>query len=169
MDLRNFRTSRRLLRERGVYGLPEHVMGVYIALRDGAQRGSAARRTDDDVVFAVLFLLRSGYAFEKGLVEVMQVHLSDSLGHLRTAIEAAGFVDLVRRDRALARTWLEAADDEARYALYRKVFKTRRLFPKADPLMRQLSLMYDWASRIASHGSVYSFSTRLAVAQQGTA
>ncbi len=169
MDLRNFRTSRRLLREHGVYELSERVMGAYTALRDGAQRATTPRRTDDDVVFAVLFLLRSGYAFEKGLVEVMQVHLSDSFGHLRTAIEAAGFADLVRRDRALARTWLESADDEARYALYRRIFRTRQLFPKADPLMQQLVPMYDWASRMAAHGSVYSFSTRLAVAQQGTA
>jgi len=169
MDVRNFRTSRRLLRETGVYELPERVMDVYTFLRDSTQRASTPRTTDDDVVFAVLFLLRSAYAFEKGLVEVMRVYLSDSMGYLRMAIESAGFVDVVRRDQKLARTWLDAGGNEARYALYRKKFGTKRMFPEADPLMRQLYVMYDWASRMASHGSLYAFSMRLVVAQEGTA
>lgn len=167
-DLANFRTSRRLFRENGLYELPERVTGVYTALRESVERAKAnPRQVDDDVTFAMLFLMRSAYAFERGLVEVMQVHLSDSFGHLRSALEAAGFADLVRRDRSLAGTWLDAANDEARYDLYRKKFRTNRMFPEADPPMRQIRLMYDWASRMASHGSVYSFSTRLDVVREG--
>ncbi len=169
MDLRNFRTARKLLQHYGLYELPERITAVYTALRDSPQAGPVSRRGDDDIVFAAIFVMRSGYSFEKGLVEVMRVHLSDSWGYMRSAIEAAGFVDLVRRDHALARTWLGAGTDEAQYELYRKRFRMARLFPEADPLMRKLRAMYDWASRMASHGSPYSFSMRLLVAQQGTA
>lgn len=94
MDLRNFRTSRRLLRDNHLYDLPQRVTGVYTATRESVQHATTQRKTDDDVFFAVLFLLRSAYAFEKGIVEVMRLHLGDSYGYLRSAIEAAGFADL---------------------------------------------------------------------------
>lgn len=163
----NVRVSRRLLRGHGISELSEHIVNVYLAVRDMVERGPDRRRKADDVIFSTMFLLRSCYVFEKGLVEVMRGHLSDSLTYLRDAVEAAGFVDVVRRDRPLARTWVEASTDEERYELYRKRFRTSRLFPDADPLMRRLGSLYDWASK-AVHASPYSFALRFSVEQDGT-
>ncbi len=152
----NFRTSHAALGE--TYGLLADTLGLYDLLGELVHASKVPPR--DEIVAGVMFLLGSHYMLEKGVLELMRAHLSDSFSYARTAIEQAGFADLVRRDPKLAMKWISAANDPTAYKEYRDAFATGKAFPKDDPLMQELYARYDFASK-QMHASLHSYALRL--------
>jgi len=160
LDEQNYRYQRRYLLDAGAYPVGGVAIAAYETMREIVSASQVARR--DDIVFGIIFLLRSQYALEKGLTEILRLHFTDTMGIIRQVTEGAAFADRVRRHPHLAGTWLDAATDEKRYDVYREKFAPGKLFPTDDPPLKILGTWFDWASKHI-HGSPFAFGMPLSM------
>jgi hypothetical protein len=109
-----------------------------------------------------LLFLSAAYQLEKGCLECLRGHLTDSFQATRRAIEAAAFGARIARHPHLARLWFEASKDNDTYDDYREKFAPKKIFPADDELLARLKARWDHASRV-SHSSSYSVARRSSI------
>lgn len=115
--------------------------------------GGAATKAAKVAMVALHLLMKSRSNLLVGSITLLRAYRGNSLVFLRGAIEACAFAAHIRRRPELADVWLNAGDGENAYKAYKKQFKV--LFPKGDPLMRELYERYDRCSKVL-HSSLYS-------------
>ena len=156
----NQTTSISVLIRTGTINAYGSVADAYKTLGDVAAASGLWR--DDRIFLAICLSQRSRYGLDKGILEASRLHWGDSYYTLRQSIEAAGAVDLMRRQPNRVKPWLAAGTDKAAYKAFQNAFHTDQTFPRTDPLTAELRQWYGRGSRLG-HSSIYGFVQRLII------
>lgn len=157
-EANNFEVSRGIIGPNGL-ALVEEFRRLYKVL---AEREASADLPEQDEISVTHFLVEAESRLILAVLSIFRLHCSDAAVHTRRAIEAAGFLVAIRKDKPLFTTWLNARDDAARYKEYRDAFRTGSVLnaKSGDPLVRHLRKLYDRCS-VLSHPTTSSFAGRV--------
>ncbi len=117
---------------------------------------SADPEPDAGLAFRVLAIQYSILRREMCIayLRLFQNYFTDSLMHLRKALEVTGMAYRISRHNELARIWaVNHPADEKAYAAYTKAFKPREIFPNNQsdedyhPMMEPIYRLYDYTSK----------------------
>ena len=140
--------------------LIQDLVDLYALLGDYLEKSELAGR--DEYVCAMDSILACRYQLSMGALSLLRGHLTDSDSFTRKAIEFCGFAAHIKAHPHLGMVWLKAGDDDDSYKSYLKQFRVKKLFPKSDPLLKELYERYNWCSK-QSHPSVYSICRHIEV------
>lgn len=108
------------------------------------------------------FIIGAGRDLYAAALAAMRAHGSDAAMFTRRAVESAGFVIAIHRDRSLFRTWKDARDGPGQAKAYRDAFRTVLVLPPhtEEPRLKFLRQVFNRASEL-SHPSLLSFAGKL--------